>query len=53
MLGLSGRDFALWLFVLVLVVAAPVLLNPFPEGSDFAQFNAGYPDLMQLSLIHI
>ena len=51
MLGLSGRDFALWLFVLVLVVAAPVLLNPFPEGSDFAQFNAGYPDLMQRFMI--
>jgi ABC-type branched-subunit amino acid transport system permease subunit len=26
-------------------------LNPFPEGSALAQFNAGYPDLMQRFVI--
>ena len=30
---------------------APVLLNPFPENSALAQFNAGYPDLMQRFVI--
>ncbi|MEM7641455.1 MAG: branched-chain amino acid ABC transporter permease [Pseudomonadota bacterium] len=30
---------------------APFLLNPFPEGSAMAQFNAGYPDLMQRFVI--
>ncbi|MEM8848849.1 MAG: branched-chain amino acid ABC transporter permease [Pseudomonadota bacterium] len=30
---------------------APFLLNPFPEGSMMAQFNAGYPDLMQRFVI--
>jgi len=50
-LGLNGKDFSAWLFVLFLVAAAPILLNPFPEGSAFAQFNAGYPDLMQRFLI--
>jgi len=39
------------LFVLFLVAAAPILLNPFPEGSSLAQFNAGYPDLMQRFVI--
>lgn len=51
MLGLSRRDFLTLLFVLVLVAAAPILMNPFPEGSNFAQFNAGYPDLMQRFVI--
>ena len=51
MLGLSGKDFLAWLFVLFLLAAAPILLNPFPEGSAFAQFNAGYPDLMQRFVI--
>ncbi len=51
MLGLSRNDFLLLLFVLVLVAAAPIFLNPFPEGSEFAQFNAGYPDLMQRFVI--
>ncbi|MEM8822231.1 MAG: branched-chain amino acid ABC transporter permease [Pseudomonadota bacterium] len=32
-------------------MAAPFLLNPFPEGSAMAQFNAGYPDLMQRFVI--
>jgi ABC-type branched-subunit amino acid transport system permease subunit len=30
---------------------APFMLNPFPEGSALAQFNAGYPDLMQRFVI--
>ncbi|WP_245895411.1 branched-chain amino acid ABC transporter permease [Pontivivens insulae] len=30
---------------------APFILNPFPEGSGLAQFNAGYPDLMQRFVI--
>jgi len=50
-LGLSRSDFLTLLFLLVLVAAAPILLNPFPEGSKFAQFNAGYPDLMQRFVI--
>ncbi|WP_245883750.1 branched-chain amino acid ABC transporter permease [Hasllibacter halocynthiae] len=32
-------------------MAAPVLLNPFPATSSLAQFNAGYPDLMQRFVI--
>lgn len=51
MLGLSRNDFLMLLFVLFLVAAAPILLNPFPEGSSLAQFNAGYPDLMQRFVI--
>lgn len=51
MFGLSRGDAVLWLFVLLLVLAAPILLNPFPESSALAQFNAGYPDLMQRFLI--
>ncbi len=51
MLGLSRNDFLMLLLVLFLVAAAPILLNPFPEGSSLAQFNAGYPDLMQRFLI--
>ncbi len=51
MLGLTRNDFLMLLFVLVLVAAAPILLNPFPESSSLAQFNAGYPDLMQRFVI--
>ena len=51
MLGLTTRDFRLLLLVAVLALAAPFLLNPFPEGSALAQFNAGYPDLMQRFVI--
>jgi len=50
-LGLSRGDVLLLLFVAVLLGAAPILLNPFPESSSFAQFNAGYPDLMQRFVI--
>ncbi|MEM1387212.1 MAG: branched-chain amino acid ABC transporter permease [Pseudomonadota bacterium] len=51
MLGLNKRDFRLLTIVAALVLLAPILLNPFPEGSAMAQFNAGYPDLMQRFVI--
>jgi ABC-type branched-subunit amino acid transport system permease subunit len=47
MLGLNKHDTRMLVFVAFLALAAPFLLNPFPEGSAMAQFNAGYPDLMQ------
>ena len=47
MLGLDRKDATLLLIVAALALFAPFLLNPFPEGSAMAQFNAGYPDLMQ------
>ncbi len=49
--GLEGKDATLLLVVFALVVFAPFILNPFPEGSGMAQFNAGYPDLMQRFVI--
>jgi len=51
MFGLSGRDATLFVIVTVMVLAAPILLNPFPEGSALSQFNAGYPALMQRFVI--
>jgi ABC-type branched-subunit amino acid transport system permease subunit len=51
MLGLSKKDTSLLIAVAVLVALAPVFLNPFPENSALAQFNAGYPDLMQRFVI--
>ncbi|MEM0938123.1 MAG: branched-chain amino acid ABC transporter permease [Pseudomonadota bacterium] len=51
MLGLSKKDTTLFLVVIGLVVFAPFLLNPFPEASGLARFNAGYPDLMQRFVI--
>ena len=50
-LGLTKRDFGLMMIVGVLTIFAPFLLNPFPQGSELAQFNAGYPDLMQRFVI--
>ncbi|MGC9371298.1 MAG: branched-chain amino acid ABC transporter permease [Paracoccaceae bacterium] len=47
MLGLSKKDTRFLLIVVFLTLATPILLQPFPEGSALAQFNAGYPDLMQ------
>ncbi|MEL6521002.1 MAG: branched-chain amino acid ABC transporter permease [Pseudomonadota bacterium] len=47
MLGLTKRDTSLLLLVTFLALGAPFLLNPFPVDSAMAQFNAGYPDLMQ------
>ena len=51
MLGLEKKDFRLLLVVIGLTLLAPFILNPFPEGSEMAQFNAGYPDLMQRFVI--
>jgi len=51
MLGLEKKDFRLLLIVLVLALLAPFILNPFPTESAMAQFNAGYPDLMQRFVI--
>ncbi|MEX0369651.1 MAG: branched-chain amino acid ABC transporter permease [Tateyamaria sp.] len=51
MFGLDAKDTRLLLLVAVLVAAAPFILNPFPENSGLAQFNAGYPDLMQRFVI--
>ena len=51
MLGLNRKDGGLLLIVAVLVALAPIFLNPFPEQSGLAQFNAGYPDLMQRFVI--
>ena len=47
MLGLSKKDTTFLLIVMFLTLATPILLQPFPENSALAQFNAGYPDLMQ------
>ncbi len=47
MLGLSKKDTAFLIAVTILTMATPIVLQPFPEGSSLAQFNAGYPDLMQ------
>lgn len=47
MFGLDGKDKKLFTVVLAVTLLAPFILNPFPEGSELAQFNAGYPDLMQ------
>lgn len=47
MFGLDKKDTRFLLIVMFLTLATPVLLQPFPEGSGLAQFNAGYPDLMQ------
>lgn len=50
-MGLTKKDFTLLIIVAILCVFAPFILNPFPEGSAMAQFNAGYPDLMQRLVI--
>lgn len=47
MFGLEKKDARLLLIVALLALLAPFLLNPFPTDSAMAQFNAGYPDLMQ------
>ncbi|WP_371224409.1 branched-chain amino acid ABC transporter permease [Roseovarius sp. 2305UL8-3] len=51
MLGLDKKDLRLFIIVIALTMLAPFILNPFPEGSAMAQFNAGYPDLMQRFVI--
>ncbi|WP_039017200.1 branched-chain amino acid ABC transporter permease [Halocynthiibacter namhaensis] len=47
MLGLNQRDTKFLIIVIALTVFTPILLQPFPTDSGLAQFNAGYPDLMQ------
>ncbi len=47
MLGLNKRDTKFLIIVILLTAFTPFLLQPFPEGSAMAQFNGGYPDLMQ------
>lgn len=47
MLGLNRQDTVIFLVLVAMVVFAPFILNPFPEGSALSRFNAGYPDLMQ------
>ncbi|MEX0283998.1 MAG: branched-chain amino acid ABC transporter permease [Paracoccaceae bacterium] len=51
MLGLDKKDTSMFLIVIALTMLAPFLLNPFPTDSAMAQFNAGYPDLMQRFVI--
>lgn len=51
MFGLEKRDTLLLLIVAILTMFAPIILNPFPADSGLAQFNAGYPDLMQRFVI--
>ncbi|WP_278922510.1 branched-chain amino acid ABC transporter permease [Pseudophaeobacter profundi] len=51
MFGLDNKDTRMLIIVAVLTLFAPFILNPFPTGSAMAQFNAGYPDLMQRFVI--
>lgn len=51
MFGLRKSDSVLLLFVIAITLLAPFILNPFPEDSVMAQFNGGYPDLMQRLVI--
>ena len=51
MFGLDKKDTTVFLFVVAITLLAPFLLNPFPTESALAQFNAGYPDLMQRFVI--
>ena len=51
MFGLQQKDAKILVLVAALTMLAPFLLNPFPTESALAQFNAGYPDLMQRFVI--
>ena len=46
-LGLSAKDSRFLIIVIALTLLTPILLQPFPQGSGLATFNAGYPDLLQ------
>ena len=52
MLGLNRSDFVMLLLVALVAAVAPILLNLWPAGSPMAQFNAGYPALMQRFAIY-
>ena len=47
MFGLNKKDTTFLLIVIGLTLFTPILMQPFAEGSGLAQFNGGYPDLMQ------
>jgi len=51
MFGMNKNDTTMLLLVAILTMLAPFILNPFPTDSGLAQFNAGYPDLMQRFVI--
>jgi len=51
MMKINMNDRILMLIVIVAVLLAPFLLQPFAEGTGLAQFNAGYPDLLQRIVI--
>nr|WP_325249385.1 branched-chain amino acid ABC transporter permease [Amylibacter sp.] len=51
MFGLNKKDAGLLVFVICVTLLAPFIMNPFPADSAMAQFNAGYPDLMQRFVI--
>ncbi len=52
MFGLGKHDLKILIIVAILALLAPFILNPFPADSAMAQFNAGYPDLMQRFAIY-
>jgi len=47
MLGLNKKDTKFLFIVIALTLATPFLMQPFSQSSALAQFNGGYPDLMQ------
>ena len=49
---ISKADMRTLFFVAIIALLAPFILNPFPTDSGLAQFNAGYPDLMQRFAIY-
>ncbi len=52
MFGLDKKDTKFLWIVIALTMLTPILLNPFPADSGLAQFNAGYPALMQRFAIY-
>lgn len=52
MFGLDKKDTKFLWIVIALTMLTPILLNPFPTESGLAQFNAGYPALMQRFAIY-
>jgi ABC-type branched-subunit amino acid transport system permease subunit len=51
MLGMNKNDTILFVVVCLMVLFAPILLNPFPTNGALSQFNAGYPALLQRFVI--
>lgn len=47
MLGLNKKDTSFLLIVIALTLLTPFIMQPFSQDSGLAQFNGGYPDLMQ------